>query len=244
MWGHLRPAGLIRHWCRWIQPSVLQPAHFLSAAASLQTQTTISFLSERAFGVKQRAKPTVKSAVWNGIISADPQSGERPRDKSGEWNKTQIGAMATWPLWAAQTNSREQKRGEAESRMPIKWFPNALQHDDRRQTDSLLQQPFVHIAVKTEKITWMFPATGWSDDEEEEESEPQRSVRSCFQLVCQTHPVSPGSEPGTFTWSDTEGLYSGWFKLRFGSHTPEVMQISVFKFGAVWSTNSKKPWRS
>ena len=130
--GHLRPAGLMRHWCRWIQPSVLQPAHFLSAAASLQTQTTISSLSERAFRVKQRAKPTVKSAVWNGIISADPQSAERPRDKSGEWNKTQIGAMATWPLWAAQTNSREQKRGEAESRMPIKWFPNALQHDDRR----------------------------------------------------------------------------------------------------------------
>lgn len=55
----------------------------------------------------------------------------------------------------------------------------------------------------------VFQRHGRSDDEEEEEeSEPQRGVRSCFQLVCQTHPVSPGSEPGTFTRSDTEGLYS------------------------------------
>lgn len=70
--------------------------------------------------MKQTAKPTIKSAVWKEIISADAQCGETATWWSSQ-GKMQIGAMATWTLWTAQTNSSS-GNGEVESECQLNDF--------------------------------------------------------------------------------------------------------------------------
>ena len=188
-------------------PAVSSPAGSVSFRGGQRTNTNhnLSLRAERAFRVKQRAKPTVKSAVWNRIISADPQSAERPRDKSGEWNKTQIGAMATWPLLSGANKQPGAETWRAECQLN-----DFLMHFSTA-TDGLAPST-AFCSHRCEDRNDNVNVSSDTDEETMRRKQKKRAVRSCFQLVCQTHPVSPGSEPvscvNDTTWCGSNGLYS------------------------------------